>query len=190
MTTPPWLASSRLWSCFWWNGPVGLKHRRRLEIEAKAKFVASVWGADFVQFLAALVVLPELPRSIWKKRMNSTDSSKPTEAKQLEWQGIEQNLPPNRPDDLCLSFSLHPSSMVWNLYPVLSAISRVVGGCFRRDGTVRWRSNVWALNLARQRWNQASCDFYVLENQYVGVALYCNTGPGHVVTEINCVNSI
>ena len=52
-----------------------MKHRRRLEIEAKAKFVASVWGADFVQFLAALVVLP---RSIWKNRMNSSFSSKST----------------------------------------------------------------------------------------------------------------
>ena len=36
--------------------------------EAKATVVASVWGADFVQFLAALVVLP---RSVWKKRLNS-----------------------------------------------------------------------------------------------------------------------
>ena len=33
-------------------------HRRRMEREAKAKVVASVWGADFVQFLAALAVLP------------------------------------------------------------------------------------------------------------------------------------
>ena len=43
-------------------------HRRRMETEAKAKVVTSVWGADFVQFLAALAVLP---RSIWKKRLNS-----------------------------------------------------------------------------------------------------------------------
>ena len=35
-------------------------------------------GPDFNQFLAALAVLP---RSIWKKRMNSSDSSKSTEAK-------------------------------------------------------------------------------------------------------------
>ena len=45
-------------------------HRRRMEREAKAKVVASVWGADFVQFLAALAILP---RSIWKKRMNSAE---------------------------------------------------------------------------------------------------------------------
>ena len=43
-------------------------HRRRMEREAKAKVVASVWGAKFVQFLAALAVLP---LSIWKKRLNS-----------------------------------------------------------------------------------------------------------------------
>ena len=43
-------------------------HRRRIETEGKAKVVASVWGAEFVQFLAALAVLP---RSIEKKRLNS-----------------------------------------------------------------------------------------------------------------------
>ena len=52
-------------------------HRRRMERLAKAKVVA-VWGADFVQLLAALAVLP---RSIWKKRLNSSYSSKSTEAK-------------------------------------------------------------------------------------------------------------
>ena len=39
------------------------KHRRRIETKGKAKVVASVWGAKFVQFLTALAVLP---RSIWK----------------------------------------------------------------------------------------------------------------------------
>ena len=43
-------------------------HRRRIETEGKAKVVASVWGAEFVQFLAALAVLPS---SFWKKRLNS-----------------------------------------------------------------------------------------------------------------------
>ena len=46
-----------------------IKHRRRMETDAKAKVVASVWGANFIQFLAAL---PVLPRSIWKKRLNSS----------------------------------------------------------------------------------------------------------------------
>ena len=44
-------------------------HRRRMEREAKVKVVVSVWGADFVQFLAAQAILPI---SIWKNRMNST----------------------------------------------------------------------------------------------------------------------
>ena len=78
--------------------------------DAKAKVVASVWGPDYVQFLATLAVLP---RSIWNNRMNSTVSSNTKEAKHLARQGTEQNLPPppNRSDDLCLCFSLHPSSM-------------------------------------------------------------------------------
>ena len=32
-------------------------HRRRIKTEAKAKVVASVWGKDFIQLLAALAVL-------------------------------------------------------------------------------------------------------------------------------------
>ena len=32
-------------------------HRRKMELEDKANVVASVWGAKFVQFLAALAVL-------------------------------------------------------------------------------------------------------------------------------------
>ena len=49
-----------------------------METEAKAKVVASVWGAEFINFLAKLAVLP---RFIWKKRLNSSYSSKSTEAK-------------------------------------------------------------------------------------------------------------
>ena len=44
-------------------------HRRRMEGEAKAKVVASVWGTKFNQFLTALAVLHW---TIWKKRMNSS----------------------------------------------------------------------------------------------------------------------
>ena len=36
---------------------LGVVHRRRKETEGKAKVVASVWVAKFVQFLAALAVL-------------------------------------------------------------------------------------------------------------------------------------
>ena len=39
-------------------------HRSRMEREAKAKAVAAVRGADFVQFLALLAV--------WKKRLTSS----------------------------------------------------------------------------------------------------------------------
>ena len=35
-----------------------LAHRRKIELEDKAKVVAIVWGAKFVQLLAALAVLP------------------------------------------------------------------------------------------------------------------------------------
>ena len=56
-----------------------------IETEGKSKVVMSVWGAKFVQFLAALAVLPE---SIWKKRLNSSVSFKTTETKQLARQGI------------------------------------------------------------------------------------------------------
>ena len=72
----------------------GIKHRRRMEREEKAKVVASVWGGggkDFVQFLSALAVLPW---SIWKNMMNSTFSSKQTKAKELARQRIEQIMPP------------------------------------------------------------------------------------------------
>ena len=40
-----------------------------METEAKAKVVASVWEADFIQFLVALAVLPW---SIWRNRLNSS----------------------------------------------------------------------------------------------------------------------
>ena len=33
-------------------------HRRRIKSEEKAKVVRSVWGTEFIQFLAALAVLP------------------------------------------------------------------------------------------------------------------------------------
>ena len=44
--------------------------------------------------------------------MNSTVSSKSTEAKQIARQEIEQILPQNRRNDLCLGFCPHSSSMV------------------------------------------------------------------------------
>ena len=48
-------------------------HRRRINTYEKAKVVASVWGEELIQFLAALAVLP---RTILKNRMNSFFSFK------------------------------------------------------------------------------------------------------------------
>ena len=63
-----------------------------MEREAKRKVVASVSGSNCVQFLAAQAVLSP---SIWKKRLNSFLSFKPTKAKkQLARQGTEQMFPP------------------------------------------------------------------------------------------------
>ena len=39
---------------------ITLDHRKRMETDAKAKGVASVLGAEFIPFLAALAVLPQL----------------------------------------------------------------------------------------------------------------------------------
>ena len=52
----------------WQPTKILCSHRRRIETEGKAKVVTSVWGAEFVQFLAAQAVLHW---SIWKKRSNS-----------------------------------------------------------------------------------------------------------------------
>ena len=35
-----------------------IAHRRRMETETKATVVASVWGAEFIKFLAAQAILP------------------------------------------------------------------------------------------------------------------------------------
>ena len=59
---------------------VAVNHRRRIETEAKAKVVTSLWGTKFIQFLAALNVFPRL---IWKIKFNSSFSFKSNEAKQL-----------------------------------------------------------------------------------------------------------
>ena len=35
-------------------------HRRRIKTEENAKVVAAVWGKEFIQFLAALAILPSM----------------------------------------------------------------------------------------------------------------------------------
>ena len=46
--------------------------QRRMEREAKAKVIASVWGAKFIKFLAALAISHQ---DDMKNRMNSSFSS-------------------------------------------------------------------------------------------------------------------
>ena len=68
-TSTPWVGPSCSGSYKKRENIWYLYHRRRMELKDKAKVVASVWGTEFVQFLAALAVLPW---SIWKKRSNSS----------------------------------------------------------------------------------------------------------------------
>ena len=97
----------------WLAVQVGYGHRRRIGTEAEAKVVESIWGAKLVQFLAALAVLP---RSILKKRLNSSYSSnRPRQTRYIARQEIDKLCPPNRRNDLSLCFSLHPSSMGMSL---------------------------------------------------------------------------
>ena len=56
----------------------------------REKQVCSLWGDEFIKFVAALAVLP---RSFWKKRFNSSYSSKSTAAKQLAWQEFNRFCP-------------------------------------------------------------------------------------------------
>ena len=37
--------------------PIPYSHRRMIKTEEKAKVVASVWGTEFIQFLAMLTIL-------------------------------------------------------------------------------------------------------------------------------------
>ena len=83
-------------------------------------------GEEFFQFLAELAVLPGTIlknrmiciRMIWKKRMNSSYSSKSSKsswAKYLARQRIVQILPLG---NLCLFFCRHPSSMAEGYIPI------------------------------------------------------------------------
>ena len=80
----------------------GLTHRRRIKTEATAKVVASVWGTECIQFLAALAILYQddfgnqdefilFFKSSW---CNSFYFSNLPSAPQLARQGIEYILSP------------------------------------------------------------------------------------------------
>ena len=49
------------------QGMAFIHRRRRIKTEETAKVLAFVWGEEFIQFLAALAILP---RTIMKNRMN------------------------------------------------------------------------------------------------------------------------
>ena len=66
--------------------PCGAYEKDGEIIKGKGRRVCLGGIQNFVQFLAALTVMP---RSVWKKRLNSSYSSKTTQAKQLARQGIE-----------------------------------------------------------------------------------------------------
>ena len=97
----PWLPS------FHWLGLViglGVGHGRRINTEEMAKFVAAVWGTEFIQFLAAHAILHQ---DEWKNRMNGTRMiwkggwihpilKNRLSAKQLAPQGIEYIIYPEQ----------------------------------------------------------------------------------------------
>ena len=54
-------AEIQLWSFQKWIGTsadhqIGVHHGRRISSEEKAKFVASAWGTELIQFLGALAI--------------------------------------------------------------------------------------------------------------------------------------
>ena len=84
------------------------EHRRRMELEAKAKVVSSVWGEIFVQYLAALAVSP---RSIWKNRMNLTFFFQIDQGKIASWARNGKNSAPQIDATTFALFLTLPSSM-------------------------------------------------------------------------------
>ena len=103
-------------------------HRRRIKTEEKANVVAAVWGEEFFQFLAALVILA---RTILKNRMNSSFSFKSSGCNssynsncpaQNSWCGkvLNKFFPPNKGDGRCLFFRLYPFFCVWDTVVVFS----------------------------------------------------------------------
>ena len=106
---------------------------QRIKTEEKAMVVASVWGEEFIQFLASLAILP---RTICKNRLNSTFSFKSSWCNSPYYSNrpigktasaarnlINSSLLPNRIDDLCLNFCLYPSSMPSSCSVLIERIS-------------------------------------------------------------------
>ena len=81
------------------------RHRRRIKTEEKAKVVASVWGKEFIEFFAALAVLPW---TILNNRMNCT---------RMIMKEKDEFIVLGRSDDICLFFCICPFSMWEKLWP-------------------------------------------------------------------------
>ena len=88
-----------------------LQHRRRIKTEEKAKGADSVWGEEFIQFLAALAISSWL----WRKGLihpflltNPGAIHPIIQIVQCKTASAARNwiklFPPNRSDDLCLFF--------------------------------------------------------------------------------------
>ena len=88
---------------------MGVTPRRKME-RSKGKGHRIYLGAEFIQFLATLDVLP---LSIWERRLNSLFTFKATDAKKASAaRNLIYSAPSNRRYDLYLFVSLHPSSIV------------------------------------------------------------------------------
>ena len=94
-------------------------HRRRINTEEKAKVVAAVWRTEFIQFLAALVILHQ--DNLNNRRNSSFSSNHPAaiilffNLSQCKTARVERKLtkfcPPNSSDEYCLFSGIFTSSM-------------------------------------------------------------------------------
>ena len=123
-----------------------------MEREANAKVVSSFLGGRIDSIPCRPSCSPQL---IWKNWMNSTVYSKPTEAKRLAQQIIEQNLPPKqtrRPLSLLLSPSFFYASCTRTglQFVIFNVILYIVLLCFMYPvvvgvGAVMWMWSLWSL---------------------------------------------
>ena len=123
-----------------------------MEREANAKVVSSFWGGRIDSIPCRPSCSPQL---IWKNWMNSTVYSKPTEAKRLAQQRIEQNLPPKqtrRPLSLLLSPSFFYASCTRTglQLVIFNVILNIILLCFMYPvvvgvGAVMWMWSLWSL---------------------------------------------
>ena len=102
--------------CWWGEFTEGPYHRRRIKTEEKTKVVASVWGEEFIQFLAVLAVGRFLIIGWiapgWFERKGLIHPFLQIVLKQNSSKEFNKFFPPNGNDDLWLFICLYPSSMI------------------------------------------------------------------------------